>query len=242
MTIGKFTNKAAATLTTGAGTYDFVAGQELDILINGDNAVAASATYNPVYGGDLIRLVFAASMAVSLAAMTATELAAALNVAFIAQAPAGQPAAASAAVVSTDVVITTTRLGKDASLQVLFDSTASVLTAVGFTSGQIANGTGPNAAAQGPVFLDTLKFTGDTSYSTGGTLGFGAAVQAFFGDSRTVIAVVSQDCAGYYAVYLPATDALKVYVTGTASTDAANEVANATNLSSFTFNVLAISN
>jgi hypothetical protein len=58
-----------------------------------------------------------------------------------------------------------------------------------------------------------------------------------------VLAVVGQDCGGYVPVYVPGTDALKVYESGVenAGKTPLAEVTAATNLSSVTFNVLVIS-
>ena len=101
----------------------------------------------------------------------------------------------------------------------------------------------PTISAPGnatPIFLDLLTFVGDDAYATGGTAAFEDSVQAAVGYTREVIAVIGQDCGGYVPVFDKANDKLKVYEEG-ADGGPADEVANAADLSSVTFNVLVIS-
>lgn len=86
-----------------------------------------------------------------------------------------------------------------------------------------------------PVFFNLVNFHGDNAYPTNGTPGFRALIQALFGDGRTVLAVVPQDCGGYTAAYDSVADKLKVWAANN------TEVANATDLSGVTFNLLVIS-
>jgi len=109
----------------------------------------------------------------------------------------------------------------------------------------MALGTFTKAAGVGegpsqPTFLDVISFLGDSSYPTGGTTGFEALVRALVGDSREILAVWPQDCGGFTPTYVASTDAFKVFRTGAVNT-AMEEVPNATDLSSTTFNVLVLS-
>ena len=106
--------------------------------------------------------------------------------------------------------------------------------------GAITAGDQDGAKPSAPLFVDVLSFNGDDAYPTGGTTGFQAAVQAIVGDQREILAVIGQDCGGYDPVYIPATDALKVYESG-ADGSANDEVANAADLSGTTFNVVVLS-
>lgn len=86
-----------------------------------------------------------------------------------------------------------------------------------------------------PVFFNVLSLNGDSLYPTGGTPGFQMLVRALFGDNRTVLAVIAQDCGAYSCFYDAVNDKLKVL------TNAGVEVANAFNLSAVPFNILVIS-
>jgi hypothetical protein len=254
MTIGKFSETSPASVTTAAGPFDLAVGEDLTILVDGP-AVVITPTQAPQYGGILIELYFAASMFANIAAATAAEVAAAINAAAVAQAEPGQPPPVVATVNgSSEVVITAAsaqqsnrEVGPSIQLLTETDNAGTVvrgaaLAALGLTSG-IYNASGfPGVGSQpsSPIFHDVLTFTGDTSYPTGGTLGFGAAIKAFYGDGRQVLAVVGQDCGGYFVTYEPATDALKVWKCAGSAAPAV-EVTNATNLSAVTFNVLVIS-
>ena len=97
-------------------------------------------------------------------------------------------------------------------------------------------GEGPSA----PTFFDLLQFVGDDNYTTGGTVGSQALVQAAVGDGREVLAVMAQDCGGFNVVYVKATDALKVFEEG-ADGSPADEVGNGSDQSAVTYNVLVLS-
>lgn len=253
MTIGKFSLMVAALVTTGAGTFDLAPDGEgnnltLDLAVD-DADNTGDTAFGPRGGplGNRIHVDFATNLFASDTAATAAEVAAAINAAAAAAAPAGQPATILATVVSsTHVQIATIGLGESMSLEVLGSSTA--LTALGLTAERVT-GTGlgdVGSQPSAPIFHDVVTFTGDSSYPTGGTAGFGAAIQAFFKDRRQVLAVIGQDCGGYTVVYVPSGDKLKVYESAAvASTpDAAApaaEVANATDLSGVTFNCLVLS-
>lgn len=98
----------------------------------------------------------------------------------------------------------------------------------------------PSKTNAGPWNLDRLTFAGDNSYPTGGTAAFQALVRAKMGDNRTVLAVLAQDCGGYFPVYDFANDKLKVYRSAGSAAPMA-EVPNTTDLSGVTFNVLIAS-
>lgn len=104
--------------------------------------------------------------------------------------------------------------------------------------GTITRDGAESVIAQGPVFFDRVSFLGDDSYPTGGTTGFDALIQAVVGDSRNVVGVIAEDCGGYLPVY--AAGLLKVYEAA-ADGNPLDEVGNATDLSSVTFNLLVIS-
>lgn len=86
-----------------------------------------------------------------------------------------------------------------------------------------------------PIFFDLVTFHGDSAYPTGGSAGFTALVRTLFGDQRTPLAVIKQDCGGFGPVYDAVNDKLKVYAANN------TEVANTTDLSATTFTVLIIS-
>lgn len=89
-----------------------------------------------------------------------------------------------------------------------------------------------------PVYVVPLSFLGDDAYPTGGTTGFEALVNAAAGvspKSLTIVGVFAGDCGGFLPVFEGG--ALKVYE-GTAGANA--EVANATDLSATTFNVVVV--
>ncbi len=253
MTIGKFSEVTPASVTTAAATFDLAVGEDLQILVDGPNVVI-TPTQAPLYGGLLIKVVFTAAMFANIAAATAAEVAAAINAAAVAQAFPGSPPPIVAAVSGSTVVITaalSSESNKESgpSIQLLTETDnagnivlGTALAPLGLTAG-IYNAAGlPGVGSQpsSPIFHDVLTFAGDGAYPTGGTLGFGAAVQSFYGDGRQVLAVVGQDCGGYVPVYVPGTDALKVYKSAGSAAPMV-EVSNAANLSAVTFNVLVIS-
>lgn len=94
------------------------------------------------------------------------------------------------------------------------------------------------ASASKPVFMFLLTFTGDTSYPTGGTVGFEAYCELILQRSLDVLYIVPEDTGALYTpVYDRSADALMVY---TAATGTHAQVTNATNLSATTFNVWVI--
>ena len=99
------------------------------------------------------------------------------------------------------------------------------------------------AQPSAPTFVDVIHCAGDGAYPTGGTPGFAALFQAKTKDSRSPVAVISQDCGGYVAVYDLANDKLKVYYgdNNNASDGPLIEVPNATDLSGVTFRLVVLS-
>lgn len=87
-----------------------------------------------------------------------------------------------------------------------------------------------------PTFIVALSFAGDNAYPTGGTLAFQAYVRAALGGRAvTVLGVIAGDCGIYRPMFIPSTGALMVrtMVDGT-------QVANTTNISTTTFNLLVV--
>jgi hypothetical protein len=72
--------------------------------------------------------------------------------------------------------------------------------------------------------MDHLTFAGDGTYPAGGTTGFQALVRAALGIDVRVIQVIPEDCGGYIPVYIPATDALKIYQCGGSGAPMAEDV------------------
>ncbi len=95
------------------------------------------------------------------------------------------------------------------------------------------------AAAQGPIFFDTVTLIGDASYPTGGSTGLQAKLQTLRGDGRVIIAVTSADGLGNVLQYDATSDHLKVYLQDAGG--ALGEVANAVDLSGTTFKIVIIS-
>lgn len=238
MSLGKLSNSLPASFTTSNATFALAVGMTLSFIIGAQaHAVSQSA---PPYGGDRIDITFAAADFANIGAATAAELIAVLNRELANQAfPGPGPAAAVAALSGSAVKVSTVRLGQAATIDIVGGTALSVL---GLTAG-LVTGTGllgVGAQPSAPVFYDLMTFAGDASYPTGGTLGFGALIKAFFKNNRQVLAVIGQDCGGYSVCYLPATDALKVYASGASGSPGA-EVTNATSLSGVTFNCLVVS-
>lgn len=92
------------------------------------------------------------------------------------------------------------------------------------------------AVPSAPLFVDRISFLGPSTYATGGSPAFKAAFQAITKDGRVPIAVIGQDCGDNHPEYDEATDKLKLRVMSTGV-----EVADTTNLSGVTFNVIVIS-
>lgn len=91
-------------------------------------------------------------------------------------------------------------------------------------------------AADGNLRVDTLKFTGDATYPTGGTPNIRNLVREALGKgSLTIVAVMPVDCGGKSIGYDLENDKLKVYAAGGA------QEANNTNLSTTTFTIAVVS-
>lgn len=233
--IGKISNSSPATITTGNATFALAAGMTLSLIVGAQ--AHAKATSAPPYGGDKIDVVFNSADFADITNATAAELIAVLNRELAAQAAAGQPAAAVAALSGSAVKVSTVRTGEDASIDVVGGTALTALTlTAGLVKGSGVLGVGAQPSA--PVFFDTINFTGDASVSAGGSPNFGAQVKAFFGDNRQVLAVIPGDCGGYIPVYVPSTDKLKYYK----SAGSAAALTEATgDLSAVTFNLTVVS-
>lgn len=96
------------------------------------------------------------------------------------------------------------------------------------------------SAAAERLFVDQLSFAGDSAYPTGGSTNFDQFVRDLTNDGRNVIAVIGNDCGANDVHYVPPVGStpgkLKVYVRATGV-----EVANATDLSAVTFQVVVFS-
>jgi hypothetical protein len=95
------------------------------------------------------------------------------------------------------------------------------------------------AAAQGPIFYDTVTLVGDATYPTGGSTGLQAKLQTLRGDGRVIITAIMTDGAGYLVHYNNANDKLLFYVQDAGG--ALADVANATDLSAVTVKMVIIS-
>jgi hypothetical protein len=95
----------------------------------------------------------------------------------------------------------------------------------------------PGAAHSEPLYATFIRFDGDSAYPTGGTLNFQQFFRTLCGQTRTVQAVVPQDCGNYVPVYIPGSpDKLKVYLRSTGAEAAPGSLA------ATKFNLLVISN
>lgn len=108
--------------------------------------------------------------------------------------------------------------------------------------GTITVGAGQGGKPKAPSFRKKISFPGDDSYPTGGTANFEAAVQSALSLEVDLIAILPNDCGGYVPVYDDVNDKLKVYYADydAVADGALIEVANATNLSGTTFNVVVL--
>ena len=93
-----------------------------------------------------------------------------------------------------------------------------------------------------PLFADRISFPGEASYPTGGMLlsaGFAEKLKS----GRTILGIIAGDCGGFVPVWEPGAGAVKVYYADyDAGADGALiEVANTTNLSGTTFNLVVLS-
>jgi hypothetical protein len=90
-------------------------------------------------------------------------------------------------------------------------------------------------AADGNLRIDTLKFTGDAAYPTGGTPGIRNLVREALGKGNlTIVSVMPVDCGGKSVGYDFENDKLKVYAGGGA------QEANNANLSTTTFTLSVV--
>jgi len=100
--------------------------------------------------------------------------------------------------------------------------------------------TGVNAAAaQGPIFFDTVTQVGDGSYPTGGSTGLQAKLQTLRGDGRVIIFVYVGDGSGNVVQYTNSNDKLIFYIQDAGGQLA--EPANATDLSGTTLKLVIVS-
>lgn len=107
--------------------------------------------------------------------------------------------------------------------------------------GTITKTTIAGLGTTGPLLADVCSFPGDSSYPTGGSTGFQTAIRAKYGDTRTILAVIGQDCGGYQVAWDPAAGKLMAFYSNSDAADGPLiEVPNATNLSGVTFHVLVI--
>lgn len=95
------------------------------------------------------------------------------------------------------------------------------------------------AAAQGPIFFDTVTVVGDSTYPTSGSTGLQAKLQTLRGDGRVIINVMVADAAGYMVGYNALTDRLAVYNQDAGG--ALAEVANTTDLSAVSLKLVIVS-
>lgn len=97
--------------------------------------------------------------------------------------------------------------------------------------------TGVNAAAaQGPIFWDTVTLVGDASYPTGGSTGLQAKLQTLRGDGRVIVLVYLADGSGNVVSYNNANDKLIFYIQDAGG--ALAEPANTTDLSGVTLKLV----
>lgn len=95
------------------------------------------------------------------------------------------------------------------------------------------------AAAQGPIFIDTVTLVGDSAYPTGGSTGLQAKLQTLRGDGRVIVFVNVADASGNVLVYNSTNEKLIVYQQDAGG--ALAEPANATDLSGTTFKLVIVS-
>lgn len=91
------------------------------------------------------------------------------------------------------------------------------------------------ARADGPLCVDVVSFTGDTSYPTGGSDFAAALATAVSRKNYQILSVLPGDSKGYVPAFDRATGKLKLYATGGSAGAALAEVTNATNLGAVTF-------
>lgn len=108
--------------------------------------------------------------------------------------------------------------------------------------GAMTKNSGQSAGSHpGPLFVDTISFTGDAAYATGGT-DILTPFQALVGSSRDIVAVMpAGDCGGFVPIFDTATGKLKVFTSNGAAPAALAEFTNAGDLSATTFDLLVLS-
>ena len=88
----------------------------------------------------------------------------------------------------------------------------------------------------GPVIAELISFAGDSSYTTGGTVGFTALVRtALARGDVTILGVVAQNLSDHVVRFDEPNDTLLVSLMSTGA-----EVGNGVNLSGITFKLLVI--
>lgn len=108
--------------------------------------------------------------------------------------------------------------------------------AIGALARDAANSGG---SSPGPLFVDTITFTGDTSYPTGG-FDLETPFKALVKNTREIVAVMpAGPNGGYVAHFDKATGKVLLYTSNGAGPAALAQVPNATNLGATTF-VLAV--
>ncbi len=100
--------------------------------------------------------------------------------------------------------------------------------------------TGVNAAAaQGPIFFDTVTLVGESSYAAGGSTGLQAKLQTLRGDGRVIIFVYVADGSGNVVSYNSTTEKLIVYIQD--GSGALAEPSDTTSLAAVTFKLVIVS-
>lgn len=95
------------------------------------------------------------------------------------------------------------------------------------------------AAAQGPIFFDTVSVVGDGAYPTGGSTGLQAKLQALRGDGRVIIEAAAVVGSGNVIEYDATSDHLRSYIQDAGGQLA--EVGNAVDMSATTFKLVITS-
>lgn len=110
--------------------------------------------------------------------------------------------------------------------------------ALGTVTSVLAAGVMPSA----PVFHDVISFALDSSYPTGGETGLQAKVKVALGRDVTILALIPQDCGGYFVCWDPTNSKVKVYYSNSDAADGPLiEVPDTTDLSTVTVKALLIS-
>lgn len=96
---------------------------------------------------------------------------------------------------------------------------------------------------QGPLFVTRVHFAGVASYQVAGSTGLLTQLRAHYGDQRTIIGIIPQDCGGFVPYYTVGTDKLGAYWYDPTAVSAAAlpEVATTTDLHLTTFTLIVLS-